>query len=253
MLTGKPDFTNLIFYYRSDTAAYAGQFTKARELTRRMTDMTLRAGQKEITAEFEAEAAVREAMVGNLALAKTQAQRALAISNGRDATALSAMALAIAGDLRGSHLVDDLGTRFPEDTILKYNLLPSVRASAALHDRDASKALAALASLPYELGQTVQEATFVLYPAYLRGEAYLASKQGAAAAGEFQKIIDHPGLVVNEPIGALAHLELGRAYMLSHDSAEAKAEYQKFLSLWKDADPDIPILNQAKAEYAKMR
>jgi len=159
----------------------------------------------------------------------------------------------MAGDFLGTRLGDDLSKHFPEDTALKYNLLPSVRAAAALHNGDSAKALAALATTPYELGQTVQQVTFVLYPAYLRGEAYLAARQGKAAAAEFQKVIDHPGLVQNESIGALANLQLGRAYALQGDTTMARAAYQDFLTLWKDADPDIPILKQAKAEYAKLQ
>jgi hypothetical protein len=124
----------------------------------------------------------------------------------------------------------------------------------ALRNRDYGKAISALAaSTPYELGQTTQEVTFVLYPIYLRGEAYLAAREGTAAAAEFQKILDHPGLVQNEPIGALAHLELGRAYVFSGDTSKAHAAYQEFFALWKDADPNIPILNQARAEYAKLQ
>jgi eukaryotic-like serine/threonine-protein kinase len=246
--------SDLISYYESDTAAYGGQFAKARELTDKAVDIDLRAGQKETAAEYKAESAVREALVGNLAVAKRQAKEALPLSDGRGALAISAIALGVAGDSEATPLAEDLGKRFPEDTALNYNLLPSVRAAIALHNGDAAKAIAALAvSSPYEVGVTTQEADFVLYSVYLRGSGYLQAKQGALAAVEFQKIIGHPGLVVNEPIGTLAHLGLGRAYALSHDSAKAKTEYQNFLSLWKDADPDIPILKQAKSEYATLQ
>jgi len=252
-VVGKAGFDDLIFYYESDTAAYGGQFVKARELTRRAADSASRSGEKETTAEYESEAAVREALVGNPALAKSQARNALALSSGRDVVAIAVIALAMAGDSLGTQLSDDLGKRFPDDTALKYSLLPSERAAAALLTGDSVRALTALAGTPYELGQTVQQVTFVLYPAYLRGEAYLAARQGAAAAAEFRKIVDHPGLVQNEPIGALAHLGLGRAYAMSHHATEAKTEYQNFLLIWKDADPDIPILKEAKAEYAKLQ
>lgn len=130
------------------------------------------------------------------------------------------------------------------------NYLPTIRAVAALEAGSASKAIEALAPVaPYELGSVGQP----LYPVYLRGDAYLAAHQGSAAVGEFQKILAHPGVVANEPIGALAHLGLGRAYALSGDSAKAQAAYQDFLALWKDADADIPILKEAKAEYAKLK
>ncbi len=252
---GKAGFEDLIFYYQSDTAAYGGHFAHARELTRRAADSASRAGQKETAADYEAEAAVREALVGNLALAKHQALDALALSNGRGVTALAALALALAGDSADSNrMADDLGKRSPEDTVLRYNSLPAIRAVNALRNGDSGKAITALAiSAPYELGQTTQEVTFVLYPIYFRGEAFLAARQGAAAAAEFQKILDHPGLVQNEPIGALAHLGLARACALQGDSAKAKAVYQDFLALWKDADPDIPILKQARAEYTKLQ
>ncbi len=137
---------------------------------------------------------------------------------------------------------------------MQYNSLPVIRASAALERGDPEKAMKALAAAtPYELGQTGQEVSLVLYPIYLRGEAYLAAKQGAAAAAEFQKIVDHPGLVQNELLGALAHLQLGRANVLLHNSTRAKMEYQSFLTLWITADPDIPILKQAKVEYSKLQ
>ena len=129
-----------------------------------------------------------------------------------------------------------------------------IQAAIALHSGDSKRAIDALAaSAPYELGETNPSFTFALYPVYLRGEAYLAAKQGAAAANEFQKILDHAGVVANEPLGALAHLGLGRAYTLAGDNAKAKAAYQDFLTLWKDADPDIPILIAAKAEYATLQ
>ncbi|MGA7079331.1 MAG: hypothetical protein WBQ43_19955 [Terriglobales bacterium] len=162
---------------------------------------------------------------------------------------------ALAGDTAGAtRIADDLEKRFPEDSVIHYNSLPVIRASIALQSRDPAKAIAVLSvSTPHELGQTTQEADFVLYPVYVRGLAYLEAKQGVAAAGEFRKVIDHPGLVQNEPIGALAHLGLGRAYVLSGETSKAHAAYQDFLTLWKDADPDIPVLKQAKAEYAKLQ
>jgi eukaryotic-like serine/threonine-protein kinase len=252
---GKPGTEDLIFYYESDTAAYSGHFVQARQLTVRAAESASRGGQKETAAEYDAEAAVREALVGNVALARHQAHDAMTLSRGKYVSAIAALALAMTGDTAGSsRMADDLSKRFPEDTAQNYNLLPVIRAAIALQSGDTGKAVTALAfSAPYELGQTTQEVTFVLYPVYLRGETYLAAKQGGAAAAEFQKILDHPGLVQNEPIGALAHLGIGRAYALSHDSTKAKNEYQNFLSLWKDADPDILLLKQAKSEYAKLQ
>jgi hypothetical protein len=167
---------------------------------------------------------------------------------------MSAIALALAGDVADSdRLASDLSKRFPEDTVVQHNSLPSIKAVDAIRRGNSNKAITELtASSGYETGQTAQEVMFVLYPIYFRGEAYLAAKQSGPAIAEFQKMLDHPGLVLNEPIGALAHLELGRAYSLAGNSSRASAEYQNFLVLWNDADPDTPILKQANAEYAKL-
>jgi predicted Zn-dependent protease len=166
---------------------------------------------------------------------------------GRDVQYGAALALAFAGDAsRAQSLADDLDKRLPEDTIVQFIYLPTLHAQLALHRKDAPKAIEALqSSATYEL--------CCMYPVYVRGLAYLASHRGNEAAAEFQKILDHRGIVLNEPIGALAHLQLGRAYAMQGDTAKAEATYQDFLTLWKDADPDIPILKQAKAEYAKLQ
>ena len=152
---------------------------------------------------------------------------------------------------RALALADDLGKRFPEDTIVQFNYLPTLHAGLALSGNEASKTILILrAAAPYELGEVGATS---LCPVFVRGEAYLAAHQGNEAAAEFQKILDHRGVVFNEPIGALAHLQLGRAYAIQGDTVKARAAYQDFLTLWKDADPDIPILKQAKAEYAKLQ
>jgi len=258
-LMGKPGFEDAILAIESDVAAWTGQFTKARELTRRAADSAERADDKETAAGYVASAAVREAIVGNLSLAKQQAQAALALSDSRDVQAASAIAYGLAGDSAGAKkIADDLNKRFTLDTIVQTEDLPMIRCGIALGSgRDAKNGRNAVAALvtaaPYELGSGVQIANFVLYPVYLRGEAYLAARQGTAAAGEFQKILDHPGVVGTEPIGALAHLGLARAYAQAGDNAKSRAAYLDFLSLWKNAEPDIPILKQAKAEYAKLQ
>ena len=151
--------------------------------------------------------------------------------------------------------MEDLEKRFSEDTIVRFNYLPTIRARLGLNHNDFSQAIEALQpAAPYELG-TPGAGTFSpnLYPVYVRAEAYLAAHQGTEAAAEFQKIIDHRWIVVNAPIGALAHLGLARAYALQSYTAKARAAYEGFLTLWKDADPDIPILKEAKAEYAKLK
>ena len=254
-LMGKPGYEDLIFYYESETAAYDGHFAKARELTRRAADSAQHADEEETAAGYEAEAAVREALVGNLGLAKQQAQAALAHSNGIDVEGPSAIALALSGDsLQTQRVANDLGKRFPENSVVQFNYLPTIRAATALQAHTTGTAIDALTKgVPYELGGPARTVNFLLYPIYIRGCAFLAEHRGTAAAAEFQKILDHPGLVLNEPIGSLVHLQLGRAYAMQGDSTKAKAAYQDFLVLWKDADLDIPILKQAKAEYAKLQ
>jgi serine/threonine protein kinase/Flp pilus assembly protein TadD len=252
---GKPGFEDVLLYNQSDTAAYAGKFSEARELTRRASVSAQHADEKETAAAYEAESAVREALVGNPASARQQAQGALALSTGRDVEAISAIALALAGDTsHASRIADDLAKRFPQDTIVQSEYAAMIRAAIALQAGKSAKVIEALApALPYELGAPTQALTLSLYPAYLRGEAFVAAHQSSSAAAEFQKIVDHPGVAQNEPIAALAHLGLARSYALFGDPAKAKTEYQNFLALWKNADPDIPILRQAKAEYAKLQ
>jgi tetratricopeptide (TPR) repeat protein len=246
---------DMMLFLQSETAASAGEFAKSRELNRRAIDTALRTSENEAAAEYQAHAAVREALAGNTEMAKQDAGQALARANGKHIAGFAAMALALAGDAkRAEHLADELGKLFPQDTVVRFDYLPLIYAALALRSSDAAKAIDALeASAPYELGQTNATFTFALYPVYLRGEVYLAANRGDAAAKEFQKILNHRCVVGNEPIGALAHLGLGRAYALSGDSAGARAAYQKLFRLWKDADPEVPIFQQARAEYAKLR
>ena len=146
-------------------------------------------------------------------------------------------------------LADDLAKRFPEDTVLQFSYLPTISAKLALGRGDSWKAIKVLQTAgPYELSFRNG-----LLPVYVRGEAYLAAHQGSEAATEFQKILDHRGIVTNDPIGALAHLQIGRAYAMAGNTAKAKSAYQDYVTLWKDADPDIPILKEAKAEYEKLQ
>jgi hypothetical protein len=217
---------------------------------RRAVESATRADEKETAAFYRACAAYWESLAGNADLAKQQAQAAVALSNGRDVEGLSALALARAGDsAQATHLADDLGKRFPQDTLVQSGYLPMIHGAMALASGNAAKAVDALApAAPYELG-----AGFPGYPAYLRGQAYLKLRQGSAAAAEFQKIIDHPGATVNDPTGAVARLGLARAYALSGDTAKARIAYQDFFALWKNADPDLPIYKEAKAEYAKLQ
>jgi len=251
---GIPGVEDQMLFLESETASCGGEFTKARALTRRAVDSARRAQEKETAAEYLGHNAVREAIVGSSAVAKEDAQSAVAEINGKNAEGFSAIAFALTGDAANANrLIDDLGKRFSQDTIVQFEYLPMARAGLALTTGNAANAVAALTvASPYELGHTNNDFTFALYPVYLRGESYLAAKDGSAAITEFQKILDHSGVIGNEPIGALAHLDLGRAYALSGDSAKAKTAYQDFFALWKNADPDVPVLNQAKEEYAKL-
>ena len=251
---GTPGIEDQMLFLESETAACGGEFNKARELTRRAVDSARRAQEKETAAEYLGHNAVREAIVGNSAVAKEDAQSAIAEINGKNAEGLSAIAVALTGDLANANrLIEDLRTRFSQDTFVQFDYLPMARAGLALTTGNAANAVAALTvASSYELGHTNNDFTFALYPVYLRGESYLAAKDGAAAITEFQKILDHSGVVGNEPIGTLAHLGLGRAYALSGDSTKAKAAYQDFFALWKNADPDLPVLKQARLEYAKL-
>jgi tetratricopeptide (TPR) repeat protein len=248
-LMGKPSYEDEILDSESYTAAYVGEFGKARELLRRAVDSAQRADEREQAAGYQAFAALNEAWVGNAALAKQEAQAAFALANGRDVEAVSAITLALTGDsAQAERLAGDLGKRFPEDTLVKFEYLPIIRSAVQLQSGTAGGAVDSLTTAePYELGWATPT------PIYMRGEAYLAMGNGAAARSEFQKILDHTGVVSNNPAGALAHLGLGRANSLAGDSAKAKTAYRDFFALWKNADSDIPILKQAKAEYAKLK
>jgi eukaryotic-like serine/threonine-protein kinase len=252
---GRPGAEDLMLFLESDSAAYAGPFAKARALSRRAADSAQRSDEKEVASYYQAEAALRESLVGNGSLAKQQVSAALQLSNGRDVESVSAIAVAIASDAaQATRLADDLAKRFPEDTLVQFNYLPAIRSATALRSGKPAKALEALeVASPYELGIPALPFTLSLHPVYLRGEAYLALHQGAAAAAEFQKILDHPGVVLNEPMASLAHLGLARAYAMTGDSSKSRTAYQNFFALWKDADPDIPVVKEAKTEYAKLQ
>ena len=249
---GKPGVEDVLLAFEADSAAYFGRLRSARELSRRAVVSAEQAEEKETAADYEAEAALREALFGNVAEARSLAVKVLRLSTGEDMQFSAALASAMIGDsTKGKALADDLAKRLPEDTFVQFEYVPTIHAQLALARNDPSEAIEALkVNAPYELG----DLSFVrLYPVYVQGEAYLAAHRGAEAAAEFQKILDHRGVVLNEPIGALAHLQLGRAYALQGDTVKAKAAYQDFFALWKDADPDIPIFIAAKSEYAKLK
>jgi tetratricopeptide (TPR) repeat protein len=241
--------------------AYSGHLQAARKMSQLAADLARKTERRDTEALYQADAAVREALFGNVSTARQRAGDALQPSKSRDVVYGVGIALALAGDSsRSQALTEDLSRRLPEDTRVQFNYAPTLRALVALDHNQPSKAVELLqTTIPYELGSPTSGGSEYLlgagnlYPAYVRGLAYLAAHQGAEAAGEFQKILDHRGIVICDPIGALAHLQLGRAYALSGEKTKAKSAYQDFLTLWNDADPDIPILKQAKAEYAKLQ
>jgi eukaryotic-like serine/threonine-protein kinase len=254
VLADNPTWGDAILSEESDTAAYQGRFAEARDFTRRAVAFAQKSDRQQTAAAHLIDSAIREAAVGNAGISQQLVKQALALSQAKDIAAMSAVASSLAGDSRQTtQLITDLNKRFPQDTVVQLNYLPTVLAATELRAGNASKAIAILApAAPYELGVTALDQGISLYPVYVRGEAYLATKQGSAAAAEFQKIVDHPGIVQNEIIGALAQLDLARAYVLRGDTSKAKQEYQRFLSLWKNADSDLPLLAQAKSEYAKL-
>jgi len=251
---GKPGDEDSLLSTQSDTEAYYGRMSKAQDFSRRAVDSAVRADSKETAASWQLNAALREAEIGDAARARQGVAAALALSQGRDVRVVAALALARTGDLpRAKALAEELAKTYPTNTCLKVYWLPTISAALAVSKGDSSLALVDLeAAAPYELGGA---GSFVncLYRAYVRGQAYLAAHSGTAAAAEFQKLLDHRGIVLNFVTGSLAHLQLGRAYAMAGDTTKAKAAYQDFFTLWKDADPDIPILKQAKAEYAKLK
>jgi serine/threonine protein kinase/tetratricopeptide (TPR) repeat protein len=252
---GKEGLDDGFLATEADTAAYGGQFRKAEDLTRQAASVAQKTDEKETAAVYLAQAGLRAALFGKSDEARKQAAAALALSNGRDVQFLAAAAFAFAGDTaKAESLAADFSKRFPKDSIVNSIYLPIVRGQVAVDRHDSAKALGLVSpERTYELGTTGQGAvTPALYPVYVRAEAYLQANHGKEAAAEYQKIIDNRGVIVNGPIGALAHLGLGRAEALEGDAAKARVSYQDFFALWKDADPDVPILIAAKAEYAKL-
>jgi hypothetical protein len=233
--------------------AYSGHLRQARILSQRAVDQATQEYQTERAALWQAGGALREAFFEQAPDSRRSAAAALKMSNSPEVEYGAALAFALSGDSsRAPMLADDLERRFPEDTVVRFSYLPVLRARIALNRGDSARAIEILQAVtPYELGAS-RGLFGALYPIYMRGEAHLAARQGLEAATEFQRILDHRGIVGSDPIGALAHLQLGRALALSGDTIKAKSAYQDFLTLWKDADPNIPILAQARSEYAKL-
>jgi len=252
---GKPGSEDLLLSFQSDTEAYYGRLVKARDFSRRAVDSAVRDDSKETAALWQVNAALREAEFGNTAAAKQGVTTALALAPGRDVKLFAALTLARIGEAaRAKTIVEELEKNHASDTMMKVYWLPTVKAAMELNANNSTQATMFLeAAAPYELGQPPPLQNGTMYPVYIRGQAQLMARNGSAAATEFQKFLDHRGVTLNFPLGALAHLGLARAYMLQGHTAKARAAYQDFLTLWKDADPDIPILKEAKAEYAKLQ
>ncbi len=256
----QPGIEDALIAAEADVAAFFGQLSKAREFSRQAVASALKEGEKETASGYEADAALREALFGNPAEARQRASAALALASARDVEYGIALASALTDSSKDSRAqitkrMDDLAHRFPEDTVVQFNYLPTVNAILQINTGNPAKAIEILEEArPYELGSPSNiSMSLSLYPVYVRGLAYLSAKQGAQAVTEFEKIIIHRGIVQTEPIGAFAHLGLARAYLSQGDTAKAKAAYRDFLTLWKDADADIPVLIAAKAEYAKLK
>ena len=253
---GNPVVEGTLLATDAESAAFFGRLKNSRELSRRAEDSAERAEENETTATFIAVSALREGLFGNKEEARRSAILAVDRSTGRDVQYGAALALAYGGDdRRAQALTDDLARRFPEDTVVQFNFVPTLRAKLAADRGNLAEAIEGLrVATPYELGQSTFS-TYgwtALYPIFVRGEVYLAAHRGAEAAGEFQTILAHRGIALNSPIAALAHLQLARAYVLNGEKIKAKAAFQDFLSLWQNADPEIPILKQAKADYLKL-
>jgi eukaryotic-like serine/threonine-protein kinase len=264
---GKPDYENVGLALASDSAAYAGHLGKARELTKRAVDSAARIDDKESGAIYLANAALQQAAYGHAAEARQSTDKALKLAPANPGVAVeAAIAFAVVGDTaRSESLAQDLNKRYPLGTQMQVLWLPAIQARLALDKKNPAAAITALQSASTIESGLIPFFSSVscLYPVYVRGEAYLAARQASSAAAEFRKILDHGGIVMNCWTGALARLEIARASALQAktsqgadaDAARARAlsSYKDFLTLWKDADPDIPILKSAKAEYAKLQ
>jgi tetratricopeptide (TPR) repeat protein len=252
--TGKPGTEDLLLATQADTEGWYGKLKNAHDLTRQAMDSAQHNDAKETAAAYQAAAALREVESGNREQARTEADAALKLGPNRDVRALATLALARAAATPAAEkLAAELDKTLPLDTLVQRYWLPTIRAAVALERKDPKRAIELLkVAGTIELGQPTGLAVYIC-PAYLRGEAYLMLHNGSAAAPEFQKFIDHRGLVANFPWGALARLGLARASAMQGNTVKARAAYEDFLTLWKDADPDIPILKEAKTEYAKLQ
>lgn len=249
---GKAGIEDFMFSLEASTHSFFGRLGAARDFSQRAIKSAEQRGEKTLAARYQVDVALREALFGNAAEARLWVATAFRLSNDRNAKFKGALALAFAGDeVEIKSLIDDPDASLLEDSIVKFNYLPTLNAQLALNRHDAAKAIEVLVpATRYELGNVGKTA---LYPVLVRGVAYLVAHRGKEAAAEFRKILDHPGIVLNGPVGVRGRIGLARAYAMQGETAQAKAAYLDFLTLWKGADPDIPILKQGKAEYATLQ
>ena len=252
---GKPGIEDLFLSAQADTEAFHGRLSKARSLASRAVESAKRSGAPETAAFWAISQAIREVEIGDAAGARQSIANARALSNGRDVELLSSLVYARLGDAAASQKISDrINHDSPVDTLIQGYWLPSIHASLELSHGSAQRAVEILeASQPYDLGQPSQFQLSTAYPAYLRGLAYLKAGNPAQAIPQFQKILDHRGAVLNFITYPLAQLGIARAYAASGDTAKARAAYSSFLVLWNDADPNLPLLQQAKSESAKLQ
>jgi hypothetical protein len=252
--SGGPGIEDILFAGESDTEAFHGRLRNARSFSRQAIDSAIRNDAKETAAGWQAHEALFEAELGDTLQAQKDAASALTLAATKDVQSTAALALARAGDpARAQTIVDRLRKAFPADTLLNSYWLPSIQSAIAIIHNNPQDAIEYLqVTEPYELGGYPLEQD-TLYPTYLRGLAFLMKKDGNAATAEFQKILAHPGRLGNSPLSALAHLQLARAYALSGGKSKAESEYENFLSLWKDADPALPLAHQAQMEFTNLK
>jgi serine/threonine protein kinase/tetratricopeptide (TPR) repeat protein len=250
---GQPAAESLLLFARPSVETYYGHFREARSLMKQGVALERKAGSWRPTSEYDTVHALREAEAGNSVRAQRAAANALPKVQDRDTQLGLALVFARAGDMeQAQKLADALSQHFPLDTVVQNHCLPTIRAAMKLHENEPAAAVEILRpTVKYDFADA--DSFNSLYPAYIRGLAYLQMGQGRLAAVEFQKLLDHPGRVEREITGALSHLQLARAQKMTGDQAAARKSYEDFLTLWKDADPDIPIYQQAKAEYARLR
>jgi len=251
---GKPEVEWWMLYLEACTRSYYGEMKKARQFYKLARTAAVAADQKETASSYRADAALHEALFGNFAIAERDIGKVLENSNGQDAEAAAALTYAFAGNrTRAQALADDLAKRYPQNTLVQSNYLPTILGQLSIHAQNPAQALELLKPVrPFELGQPAQAILLNLYPVFVRGQAYLAVREYQKAMTEFQEILEHPGMSLNEPIVVLARLGIARAYAADGQRERARSAYQDLLTLWKTADPDIPVLKQARAEYAKL-